>query len=122
MVKISQTNSSVVCGKLICKILDLTNIQTCYMKNYKKKLFTMLANHTHMIIKILMNIYSITKDTGKLVMAAKIRVTKKMTEEKIVVLKLLTQLLRNDYTFRLGVMDQISESPVDVLVTWFFDF
>lgn len=122
LVLVSAENSALICGDIVLDVIDMVGYKHSFMKNYRKKVALLIDKYSSFIIRIVMNLHTMHKESGQIFQAARVRIRRKMTREKLIIIKIITFLMSCVKEVpKLNFQNMLSEAPIDVLFTWFCD-
>ena len=122
LIQLGEDNSGIINGDTVCLFIDLAMSEFSYVRHFKKKLTQILAKYTGLFLKYIVNLHSTHHENREILKGNKLRVRRKMTREKPMLVKVLTFLAKYSDTYKLAFYPQFNETPLDIVVTWFFDF
>lgn len=127
MAKLKKESSASVCGDTIVTILRQSETNHSYLKNYRKKLASILAKYADLLARSIVNLHSLHVESkpihsNKLRVGNPHQVKRSLGLVQIQVVQILTFLITWDSTYKLNVYKDVRESELDVLLTWFIDF
>lgn len=103
-------------------MIDMVGYKNSYMRNYRKKVALILDKYSSFLIRIVMNLHTTHKESSDVFQAARVRIRRKMSQEKLVMIKIFAFLMSCTKDVpKLTFQTLLSEAPIDVLFTWFCD-
>ena len=138
LIKVSAHNSAIVAGEFICLCLKLSEIETSFLKQYRRKFHAILVENFSYLQRLIITSFTLPKDgpmssgvqpaavpvgAGSVPAAGSLAAQlPKSGKHQVILMKLLAYILRWEGTFQRKVYPQLSEFVWEICLEWFYAY
>ena len=138
LIRLLQHNSAILAGQFVCQCLKLSEMDTSFLKQYRRKFHAILVENFSYLQRLIISCFTLPKEGplaggtsaqshsaaggGSPAVGIAAQTLPKSGTYQVVLLKLLAYILKWEGIFQRGVYPQLSEFVWEIVLEWFFNF